>query len=412
MKEKYLNKADRRFLLSLVGFAIVCILYYYEGRMNVQNTTAYLFSYRYGFIPRGLVGSILDCLLTATNWHLTYRGAKIVSWAVTIGFFLALFSLYFVCLKKTPEEKKNIVKILIIVISIFAFPMILTWNNFGRLDEYLWLLTILAVILLVMEKIEWLIIPLCLIACLIHEGFAFTNSGIILAILLWKICTRTNRDRRKYILIFIASFVCISGVFLYMTFWRTPVDQMFYDIIEQDARQLAEVGGNIDNFNDAYSLLKSELLCEDVYEDETVWHRVNRIETPIFLLLFLPIIILGIQFLRRLIMNSNRKNNILKNIIIIGGVVTIVPELLLKVDFGRWFFCILMYYCIVMLALVVMGDSHVTDALQETGCAVVRRCPCWWAIFPYLLLFMPFRDVYISDISTQILNVITSVWPI
>lgn len=111
-------------------------------------------------------------------------------------------------------------------------------------------------------------------------------------------------------------------------------------------------------------------------------------------------------------MNSNRKNNILKNIIIIGGVVTIVPELLLKVDFGRWFFCILMYYCIVMLALVVMGDSHVTDALQETGCAVVRRCPCWWAIFPYLLLFMPFRDVYISDISTQILNVITSVWPI
>ena len=410
MSELREKKEDRKYLFILAGFACVCVLYYYEGRMNVQNTTAYLFSYEYGFIARGFIGTILDYILKMIHWHLTYRGAMIVSGVATIVYFVSLFFLYATCLKKTTDiTTKKMLRIMIILVSIIAFPMFLTWNNFGRLDEYLWILTIWALTLLVTEKVEWLIVPICMVACLIHEGFVFTNSGIILAVLLWKVLTKSKQEQKKYLAIFIITFASLTVIFLYITFGRHPIAQSGYDVIVSEAQRLADEGGNTKNFNDAYSLLKSELLLQSVYQDESAWHRVNAIETPIATILLLPIIVLGIKILVTLTCKKETLRVNLANWTVALGVITVIPELVLKVDFGRWFFCIFMYYLLIFLVMMTMHNEQVICAVKTIYQKHETNDLWWCGLFLYVLIFMPFRDVYISDVSTKILEVVTRI---
>lgn len=399
------KKRIGHFMLILLVFAAVSCIYYFEHEMNAQNTTALAMSYKYGFIPRGFVGSILQGIKVVLGIDMfTYHRVYLFTGLVTAVYFVVLFALYYICLIKTPEKHLKITEMIIMFTSIFMFPEFLSWNNFGRLDEYLMIVELLCIILLVLEKWEYLLIPLCAILGLIHVGSVFTNVNVILILLIWKAFEKTGRDRKKYLFIFSACFICVSVLFLYFQVFQNAFDISVYNEIVTLAQSISKDGQSISD-----SLLDSEILKLDVFQDEWIWHKVNYMEFPIFLVLFSPYLYIAVKFFKELLGKTETKLEKWKYLFVCIGVGTIVPSLILKVDYGRWMFCIITYYCFIVLALCVLGDKKLIEQCYDTIAWIKKKNPCYGILLVYPLLFMPFRDVAISDITLEIMMKIANV---
>ena len=379
----------------------MCYLLFFEHRMNAQNTTAYALNYSYGLIPRGFVGTIIYLVDQYADWNLyTYENAMRISMIATIVLFSLLFILFDLLLRRCKENNQSYMMCGIVLLSVFVFPEFWTWNNFGRTDEYLMIITVACLILLVIGKCEWLILPAVVVACLVHVGFVFTNVALILVILFYK--ALTNETRKKYYwFLCIASFVIVSILFLYMEIFREPLDPSAYNDIVILAKSISEDGKSISD-----SLLNSELLGLSVFEDEMVWRKRNIIEFPLFCLFFWPYLIIAILFFRTLIQKAQGKDQKFKYMGVAIGMITILPSLILKVDYGRWMFCMIFYYISVMLVMLALGDELVAETIHNQAVRIREKVILWPVLFLYPFLFMPFRDVYITDITTAIMNAI------
>lgn len=402
MNSQSSNKTKRIlvFLSILFIFAVAVFVFYFENRLNAQNTTALALSYKYGLIPRGFVGNILYQLKHVFNIDfLTYKGAYVFSFLSTVIYFIILFVLYTIALVKSKERQLPIVETIIIFLSVFMFPEFLTFANFGRLDEYLMIVTLLCVILLIVEKFEFLLIPLCCIASMIHVGFVFTNVAVILVALIWKAFEKTGKQRIKYIFLFLGCFLSVSAFFLYFEVLQEPFSQEAYNEIVTLAKSMSEDGMSISD-----SLLDSEVLKLDVFDDEWIWHVHNFVEAPIFLFFFSPYIYIAFRFFKGLFKRTEKLMDKLKYLVVLLGVVTIVPELILKVDYGRWVYCIFAYYSLTFLILIVGKDEGIISQCKETFEWIKNKISFYAVLLIYPLLFMPFRDVHISDITTRIME--------
>lgn len=397
-KIKKLYDSDRAFMIVLAVFAVVMVCLYNESSMNVQNMTAYLLSYKYGLIPRAFVGSCIDVLCRLFHLQLTYKLALMISTLATVVYFVVLFWLYYLVLKHVNAKYKTQTKMLIVIFSIIFFSEFVSWNNFGRLDEYLMIITLLCVLLLVIEKAEFLVVPLCLIACLVHVGFAFTNSGIILAILFWKATKEEKKLNKKYTILFLLSFLVISVAFIYMEALRQPVTMGAYKEVEANAIRMAQEADSMDYLPTVYSLLDSELLMRDVYDAEALWHSINKKEVPVFVVLFLPYIVIAVRFIYRLIKRQTTLWHKLRYAVLGLGFATIIPELILKVDYGRWVYCIIAYFGLLLLAMHGMNESCITEIVREDTKSHAGKM-IWLLLAIYLFLFIPFRDVLVCDFT-------------
>lgn len=400
MTEISKNKRIRVFMSMLLVFAFISCIYFFEHEMNPQNTTALAMSYKYGFIPRGFIGSILQGIKLVLGIDLfTYHRVYLFTGLVTAIYFVILFVLYYICLKKIPEMHFKLTEVLILFMSIFMFPEFLSWNNFGRLDEYLMMVELLCVILLLLEEWEYLLIPMCCILGLIHVGCVFTNVNVILVLLLWKVFEKTGQARKKYVFLFAACLTCVSVLFLYFQIFQDAFDINVYHEIVALAQSISKDGHSISD-----SLLDSEILKLDVFQDEWIWHRVNYMEFPIFFVLFSPYLYIAVKFFKELLNKAETKLEKWKYILVCIGAGTIIPSLLLKVDYGRWMFCIIVYYCLIVLSLCILGDKKLISQCYDTIGWLKEKIPCYQLLLVYPLLFMPFRDVAISDITLDIMK--------
>ena len=147
MREK---REIKIFLLVMVFFAAACWLRYFDHTINPQDTTAFAFSYRYGFISRGFMGSLLGLAGYLTGLDLmNYETVYAWSTVATILFFCCLFGFFAAVLVRCEGRELRRQQYLIILTAVFAFPMFVTEENFGRLDVYLAILMLLCMILLI-----------------------------------------------------------------------------------------------------------------------------------------------------------------------------------------------------------------------------------------------------------------------
>ena len=130
----------------------------------------------------------------------------------------------------------------------------------------------------------------------------------------------------------------------------------------------------------------------------------NWIETPVFLLLVSPYIVLGVKLMRGILSQAKDKAAKWKYRIVAWGAFTILPLFVCKVDYGRWFFAVIIYYVIIVLTLVAMGDK-VVEAQLFGLMARVRETYSWsMLLLLYAVLFMPFWDVHICGFLKNISN--------
>jgi hypothetical protein len=307
---------------------------------------------------------------------------------------------------------------LIAFVSIFAFSMFLTDEVFGRLDLYLYLLTFWAMLLFLKQEREWLIVPLCILCMCIHQGYIFTCANLVVVLLLYRMLTETGQARKKYVTLTVVLLAVMAVLFVYFEFFSHAAGEEIYDQVVAAAKALSEDGKSYNK-----SVINHEILGKDVFEDEMEMHQINYQEFPVFLVLFLPYILLAIHFFRGLLGSDTGVGKVgfrvmlrgwvqrwkedkplpeAAHVLVLLGGAAVVPQMILKVDYGRYVFMTFTYYIFMVMCLIALGDRRLEAQLQKTKEAIKGRTPFPLAVLLYPMFFMPLHDVVISGAAYRV----------
>ncbi len=403
---------ENKFTWAMILFAFALFWNNFAGTTSNINTTMLAFNYQYGFISRGLLGTFYGILDQILPWNLyTFGWAMIFFEGCFLVFVVLLFLFCMKCLRMSDEKVKQSAQYFIILYFIAAIPMFSSEYNLGRLDMYCLMCSMLSVLLMIYGKAEWLAVPLSAIGVMFHQGHVFMYMGMVLVMQLYKALDAVkgqedvkvifqNKTSRKYLGMFLATMLTVSALFIWFEGFSHIDGEKFAD-------QLIDTACNMGPDADYHiEVVDHEILGVDLSAKEWEYHKQNFVEFPLYCLFMLPYILIAIRFARDLLRLAKTKIDKWKYIIVLAGALTILPDMILKVDYGRWIFCIISYYAVVVLALLAMQDIAVSEVSRLTVERIQTKCSYAGLLLVYPLLFQPLMHISICPLTERIVNIL------
>lgn len=397
------KKQISRFMWLLILLSCAIFFLDYDERVLPYNSTILAFSYKYGFISRGLAGTIyqwIDSILPVNM--IDYAMVLRFTLIVTLAFYVLFFAFCYQCMKRCQEEYLGRFLYLILFYAVFVVSMFAYKRNFGRLDLYLMALTVIGTMCLIAKKAEWLIVPLSMISVMYHQGYVFMFYNILLALLVYRLLSEKEKKARIYYgVILLVSLIGCSALFLWFEFFSHTDGVRYVDEIIANAKAMTKSFNGM-TYHD--TLIDHEILGIDVSDVEYPYRVMNWIEIPFFIAIISPYIVLAVKLFRRILARAQGKTERLKYGFLAIAAGTLLPLFLMKCDYARWVFALISYYCMIFLALVAMGDRIVAEELTGIFTEIKEKYP--FAILLLLLpaLLTPFWDVHINGLLRGISN--------
>lgn len=375
-------------VVNLALFAVTC-----RGMVRSYNTTMLALSYEYGFTSRSLLGTLYHLLDAVLPLDLIdYRAVVATAYVATILFVLFVEYFLYRCLRCCEGEMVKYGEYLALILSLclvstFSFPY-----NFFRVDIFMILVSLLGVLCLVKERAQWLVVPLSALGVMFHQGYVFMYFNLILVLLFYRALSWWKEDRRKarrYGLLFALSFLVGSVLFLWFEFFSRSNGAAFFDTIKSEAEKLS--------YDGIYhsTLLYHEVLGIDLASTEEEFSRVNAVQILMCGIVCLPMLVFGVRFFAGLIKKAKGASEKWKYLAVVLGAATILPDFLLKIDYGRWMAAVVVYYVGIVLALLTMKDPIMETQVRESGERLIQRpgIALWIMV---VILLLPFLDVNID----------------
>ena len=397
------KKQISRFMWLLILLSCAIFFLDYDERVLPYNSTILAFSYKYGFISRGLSGTIyqwIDHILPVNM--IDYAMVLRFTLIVTLAFYVLFFAFCYQCMKRCQEEYLGRFLYLILFYAVFVVSMFAYKRNFGRLDLYLMALTVIGTMCLIAKKAEWLIVPLSMISVMYHQGYVFMFYNILLALLVYRLLSEKEKKARIYYgVILLVSLIGCSALFLWFEFFSHTDGVRYVDEIIANAKAMTKSFNGM-TYHD--TLIDHEILGIDLSDVEYPYRVMNWIEIPFFIAIISPYIVLAVKLFRRILARAQGKTERLKYGFLAIAAGTLLPLFLMKCDYARWVFALISYYCMIFLALVAMGDRIVAEELTGIFTEIKEKYP--FAILLLLLpaLLTPFWDVHINGLLRGISN--------
>lgn len=397
------KKQISRFMWLLILLSCAIFFLDYDERVLPYNSTILAFSYKYGFISRGLAGTIyqwIDHILPVNM--IDYAMVLRFTLIVTLAFYVLFFAFCYQCMKRCQEEYLGRFLYLILFYAVFVVSMFAYKRNFGRLDLYLMALTVIGTMCLIAKKAEWLIVPLSMISVMYHQGYVFMFYNILLALLVYRLLSEKEKKARIYYgVILLVSLIGCSALFLWFEFFSHTDGVRYVDEIIANAKAMTKPFNGM-TYHD--TLIDHEILGIDLSDVEYPYRVMNWIEIPFFIAIISPYIVLAVKLFRRILARAQGKTERLKYGFLAIAAGTLLPLFLMKCDYARWVFALIAYYCMIFLALVAMGDRIVAEELTGIFTEIKEKYP--FAILLLLLpaLLTPFWDVHINGLLRGISN--------
>lgn len=397
------KKQISRFMWLLILLSCAIFFLDYDERVLPYNSTILAFSYKYGFISRGLAGTIyqwIDHILPVNM--IDYAMVLRFTLIVTLAFYVLFFAFCYQCMKRCQEEYLGRFLYLILFYAVFVVSMFAYKRNFGRLDLYLMALTVIGTMCLIEKKAEWLIVPLSMISVMYHQGYVFMFYNILLALLVYRLLSEKEKKARIYYgVILLVSLIGCSALFLWFEFFSHTDGVRYVDEIIANAKAMTKPFNGM-TYHD--TLIDHEILGIDLSDVEYPYRVMNWIEIPFFIAIISPYIVLAVKLFRRILARAQGKTERLKYGFLAIAAGTLLPLFLMKCDYARWVFALISYYCMIFLALVAMGDRIVAEELTGIFTEIKEKYP--FAILLLLLpaLLTPFWDVHINGLLRGISN--------
>ena len=375
-------------VVNLALFAVTC-----RGMVRSYNTTMLALSYEYGFTSRSLLGTLYHLLDAVLPLDLIdYRAVVATAYVATILFVLFVEYFLYRCLRCCEGEMVKYGEYLALILSLclvstFSFPY-----NFFRVDIFMILVSLLGVLCLVKERAQWLVVPLSALGVMFHQGYVFMYFNLILVLLFYRALSWWKEDRRKarrYSLLFALSFLVGSALFLWFEFFSRSNGAAFFDTIKSEAEKLS--------YDGIYhsTLLYHEVLGIDLASTEEEFSRVNAVQILMCGIVCLPMLVFAVRFFAGLIKKAKGASEKWKYLAVALGAATILPDFLLKIDYGRWMAAVVVYYVGIVLALLAMKDPIMETQVRESGERLIQRpgISLWIMV---VILLLPFLDVNID----------------
>ena len=402
MKKILQDDKKRNMFSFLVIWGIITIglfLNTFDWTANSYNTSILVISYKYGFTSRGLIGTIYQFLgnlvgVDIWNYFVAFKFYVICTVVCYIAF--AIMMLLF--LNKANVNNKKMEQYLILINTIFFVTMFATDMNFGRIDMFMLLATILAVYLIAIERCVWLVVPLTALGVIFHQGYVFMYYNVVLVLLIYRMLTKEGKERKKYIIVFVLSLiVCTILFFWFQVVFRGGAHD-YYNEIMNNATTLSELGVE-GKPHDA--LLRAEILGVNLHDEELVFRVSNVIEIIIFIVFFFPYIIFVGKALARTIKKQTRLEKKLAYWAVVLGPLTLLPDYIFKVDYGRWTFAAVTYFLLVFIFMYAINERDIIDSVDE-GLERLRTRVYRPFIFILPLIFVPFMDVAVTEFTDRL----------
>lgn len=375
-------------VVNLALFAVTC-----RGMVRSYNTTMLALSYEYGFTSRSLLGTLYHLLDAVLPLDLIdYRAVVATAYVATILFVLFVEYFLYRCLRCCEGEMVKYGEYLALILSLclvstFSFPY-----NFFRVDIFMILVSLLGVLCLVKERAQWLVVPLSALGVMFHQGYVFMYFNLILVLLFYRALSWWKEDRRKarrYGLLFALSFLVGSVLFLWFEFFSRSNGAAFFDTIKSEAEKLS--------YDGIYhsTLLYHEVLGIDLASTEEEFSRVNAVQILMCGIVCLPMLVFAVRFFAGLIKKAKGASEKWKYLAVALGAATILPDFLLKIDYGRWMAAVVVYYVGIVLALLAMKDPIMETQVRGSGERLIQRpgIALWIMV---VILLLPFLDVNID----------------
>ena len=392
MNEKLVkaNYNIRQFIMMLAFVDLATFVTNYRGWVRSYNTTMLALSYEYGFTSRSLLGTnyhILNAVIPVDMMQ--YQNALVFANVVTVLFIAFLLYFSYHVLKKSDRENEGVTKAEQYILLTFHIAMVATFTyayNFLRVDFCMVWMMLLGFMALMNEKTEWLSLPFAALGIMFHQGFVLMYFNVILVIQFYYMMTRKNK---KNTILFFLTFLIGSGLFLWFELFSRTNGNDIFETVLRDATNVSYQG--------IYhtTLLYHEVLGIDVSGAETDFVYMNHVQLVLYLLILLPLIVVLSRAFVRIIKKADDLFAKLKYLAVAVGSLTILPDMLLKVDYGRWILAVVTYYLLIILAMLILRDPFVTE---ETKNVVedVKKHPAWLVYFTLVVLTVPYMDVDID----------------
>ncbi|MCR5144587.1 MAG: hypothetical protein K6B67_04695 [Lachnospiraceae bacterium] len=384
----------KNYIYMLLMMDVVTFITNYRGWVRSYNTTMLALSYEYGFTSRSLLGTLyhgLDKIIPVDMFQ--YNNAMIFANIITAVFVLYLVYFSYLCLNKNPENVSGkTIMVQEYILLIFNIAVVATFTyayNFLRVDFCMIWMTLLAFTALMNEKTRWLSLPFAALGVMFHQGYVLMYFNVILIIQFYFWMTE---KKKKNAILFFSTFIIGSALFLWFELFSRTNGAEIYDTVLREATNVS--------YNGIYhtTLLYHEVLGIDVSGAEIEFVYMNHVQLMIYLLIIAPVIIMLEKLFVNLVKQAEDLREKLKYLAMGLGSLTIMPDLLLKIDYGRWIMSVEAYYLLVILASILLRDELMINAIEKIYDGIKKR-PWILLYFTLVVLIVPYMDVDVDMIA-------------
>ena len=156
-------------------------------------------------------------------------------------------------------------------------------------------------------------------------------------------------------------------------------------------------------------LIRAEILGIDLTEEERKYRHCNVEEIIAWIVLMCPYIFIVARTFISLIKKQKMFWNKMKYLALGIGSLTMLPDFLFKVDFGRWTYAVVCYYMLVFIVMIALRDKDFIEEVHR-DVSTVRGKVFTPLLFAYPMLFVPFNDIVISELVDRVCILVRNIF--
>lgn len=379
--------------LSFVAVLLMDYIVHNPGGFSGWAATWYALDYSLGAGSRLLVGSVLDFLC---GGMVTEHAAVVFASAASVALIALTAVLVDNLYRSAPARAKKGALLLIALFAAAPFSIRYLWNeaNFGRLDLYLYALTVFGLIAALRLKNPilraGLIAIVSITALLVHQVYAFIFFPVLFALLCMDAFTG-----EKITLARLAPGLCccvlVVGVFFYV--------QLFSKLNAPTVEELTAILSAKTNLDVSHSALDYEYYHDFLYGFYN--HTLPFLSggRPVKLLaatlmLLVPAIavfaFLWSAMLKRLRADNKRVWRCPQPYMLLS-LLCFLPPFILMVDWSRWLAALFGAQTLMLLTLLARGDAAAEEAFSKLSASVEKNAAPYLFLIVYTALLSSFR---------------------
>lgn len=320
------SKKTKIYLAASVAFALLCL--FITERSDFELTQFYVNYQHFGFIQRGLFGTLMQLILgdrfNADSLSITVTVFQVI-------FISAVTVMLMLFVKKAKNGKEKYIVFFLMLIFLVG-PS----NTRKALENINIFLTLVSMYLLYKNKnTAWLTLPLTVICMLFHQVYAAIIFPMLFIAMVYRafIDSDSHTLRNTSILVTTTLSVCI--LFFYMTFFNAASIDISYDefyrILSTRSFNTLAINTNLINYvwldhaHDHYRMIPNTI---------TVSQKKNAL---IAFVVNLPLLMIYVYAFVKSIKSEKSRFKKFAYVTAMLSVLAILAPFITDTDYGRWF---------------------------------------------------------------------------